>query len=37
MHVFDDFRGTVKADEPLASLVWFRLGGPAEYFASPQT
>ena len=36
MHVFDDFRGTVKADEPLAPLVWFRLGGPAAYFARPR-
>jgi len=35
MHVFDDFRGTVKTDEPLAPLVWFRLGGPAAYFARP--
>jgi UDP-N-acetylmuramate dehydrogenase len=35
MHSFDDFRGTVKADEPLAPLVWFRLGGPAAYFARP--
>jgi len=36
MHVFDDFRGTVKTDEPLAPLVWFRLGGPAAYFARPR-
>ncbi len=35
MHSFDDFRGTVKADEPLAPLVWFRLGGRAAYFARP--
>jgi UDP-N-acetylmuramate dehydrogenase len=35
MHAFDDFRGTVKTDEPLAPLVWFRLGGPAAYFARP--
>jgi UDP-N-acetylmuramate dehydrogenase len=26
----------VKLDEPLAPLVWFRLGGPAAYFASPR-
>ncbi len=36
MHVFDDFRGTVTTDEPLAPLVWFRLGGPAAYFARPR-
>jgi UDP-N-acetylmuramate dehydrogenase len=36
MHVFDDFRGMVKTDEPLAPLVWFRLGGPAAYFARPR-
>jgi UDP-N-acetylmuramate dehydrogenase len=36
MHVFDDFRGTVKLDEPMAPLVWFRLGGPAAYFSSPR-
>jgi UDP-N-acetylmuramate dehydrogenase len=37
MQIFDDFRGIVKAGEPLAPLVWFRLGGPATYFASPRT
>ncbi len=36
MNVFDDFRGIVKAGELLAPLVWFRLGGPASYFASPR-
>ena len=36
MHAFDEFQSTVKADEPLAPLVWFRLGGPAKYFASPR-
>jgi UDP-N-acetylmuramate dehydrogenase len=35
VHSFDDFRGSVKADEPLAPLVWFRLGGRAAYFARP--
>jgi UDP-N-acetylmuramate dehydrogenase len=35
MHAFDEFRATVKPDEPLAPHVWFRLGGPAAYFASP--
>src|SRR5260370_42072046 len=37
MHLFDDFRAIVKADEPLAPHVWFRLGGPAAYLARPQT
>jgi len=36
MDVFDDFRGIVKTGVPLAPLVWFRLGGPASYFASPR-
>jgi UDP-N-acetylmuramate dehydrogenase len=33
---FDDLNGTVKLNEPLAPLVWFRLGGPARYFARPR-
>ncbi len=37
MAVFDDFRGIVRQDVPIAPLVWFRLGGPAKYFASPRT
>lgn len=35
MPSFDDFRTTVKADEPLAPLTWFRLGGPAAHLARP--
>ena len=35
MHSFDDFRAIVKADEPLAPLTWFRLGGPAAFLARP--
>lgn len=31
---FEDF---VKRAEPLAPHTWFRLGGPAEYFAEPRT
>lgn len=27
----------VRQDEPLAAYTWFRLGGPAEYFAEPTT
>jgi UDP-N-acetylmuramate dehydrogenase len=37
MHSFDDFGDIVKTDEPLAPLAWFRLGGPAAYFARPRT
>lgn len=36
MPSFDDFRAIVKADEPLAPLTWFRLGGPAAYLARPR-
>src|SRR4051812_19360000 len=36
MHSFDDFPGIVKTDEPLAHRVWFRLGGPAAFFACPR-
>jgi len=35
MHSFDDFRAIIKADEPLAPLTWFRLGGPAAFLARP--
>jgi UDP-N-acetylmuramate dehydrogenase len=31
------FEQFVRRDEPLAPHTWFRLGGPAEYFAEPQT
>jgi UDP-N-acetylmuramate dehydrogenase len=37
MHPFEDFRGLVKLNEPLAPLIWFRLGGPAAFFARPHT
>ena len=37
MHAFDAFREIVKADEPLGSHVWFRIGGPAAFFARPGT
>ena len=29
------FRGTLQADQPLAPIVWFRAGGPAELLAMP--
>ena len=37
MSPFDDFRGIVRPAEPLAPYTWFRLGGPAEYLARPQS
>jgi UDP-N-acetylmuramate dehydrogenase len=37
MHSFDDFRAILKADEPLAPHIWFRLGGPAAFLARPRT
>jgi len=35
-HPFEDFRDFVTLDQPLAPLTWFRLGGPAAYFAKPR-
>ncbi len=29
------FRGTLQANQPLAPIVWFRAGGPAEILAMP--
>ena len=37
MHPFDGFQDIVQSDVPLAPLVWFRLGGPAAFFAKPRT
>lgn len=37
MLLLDDFRDIVKRDEPLAAHTFFRLGGPAEYFARPRS
>jgi UDP-N-acetylmuramate dehydrogenase len=37
MHPFDGFQDIVQPDVPLAPLVWFRLGGPAAFFAKPRT
>src|SRR5262245_3477900 len=37
MHPFEEFGGIVRTDEPMADRNWFRLGGPASYFASPRT
>ena len=35
MQPFDEFSTIVRANEPLAPLTWFRLGGPAEFLARP--
>jgi len=32
-----DFENIVRQGEPLAMHTWFQLGGPAEYFAEPET
>ena len=37
MNLGKDFEQFVKQAEPLAPYTWFRLGGPAEYFAEPQS
>lgn len=37
MPPLDDFRSFVQPAVSLATLTWFRLGGPAEYLARPQT
>ena len=36
-HPFQEFREFVAEDQPLAPLTWFRLGGPAAFFARPRT
>ena len=36
MGLFSEFQGAVQAEAPLASLTWFRLGGPAEWLARPR-
>ena len=36
MGLKDEFEPIVRPDEPLAPHTWFRLGGPAEYFAEPR-
>ncbi|MHB8902764.1 MAG: UDP-N-acetylmuramate dehydrogenase [Thermoguttaceae bacterium] len=37
MNLFAGFEKVVRRDEPLAMHTWFQLGGPAEYFAEPET
>jgi len=36
MSWYAGLEAVVKTNEPLAPRTWFRLGGPAEYFAEPQ-
>ena len=35
MALFSGFEHIVRESEPLAPYTWFRLGGPAQYFAEP--
>ncbi len=35
MSLFDGLEHVVRENEPLAPFTWFRIGGPAEYFAEP--
>jgi UDP-N-acetylmuramate dehydrogenase len=37
MHPFEGLLDFVTLQAPLAPMVWFRLGGPAAYFAKPRT
>lgn len=37
MALFSGFEGVMRQGEPLAMHTWFQLGGPAEYFAEPET
>ena len=37
MPLTTDFEQWVRRDEPLAPHTWFRLGGPAQYFAEPSS
>jgi len=36
MAALTEFSSFVRSDESLAEHVWFKLGGPAEYFAEPE-
>ncbi len=37
MSLISGFESFVRPSEPLAMHTWFQLGGPAEYFAEPET
>ena len=36
MKLFADLEEIVKTSEPMSGHIWFRLGGPAEYFVRPR-
>lgn len=35
-NLFEEFNGILQRDEPLSRHTWLRVGGPAEYFFTPQ-
>jgi UDP-N-acetylmuramate dehydrogenase len=35
MPIFSGFEHIIRENEPIANWTWFRLGGPAQYFAEP--
>lgn len=37
MTLFSGFEKLMRRDEPLSAHTWFRVGGPAEYFAEPNS
>ena len=37
MSLLTGFENIVRQGEPLAMHTWFQLGGPAEYFAEPES
>jgi UDP-N-acetylmuramate dehydrogenase len=37
MNLFADLSDIVKENEPMAQHTWYKLGGPARYFITPQT
>lgn len=37
MNIFKGMKRIVRTDEPLADHTWFRIGGPAKYFISPES
>lgn len=37
MSLFADLEMIVKCDEPMANHTWYKLGGPAKYFITPQS
>jgi UDP-N-acetylmuramate dehydrogenase len=37
MNIFSDMKKIVRTNEPLADHTWFRIGGPAKYFITPES